>query len=62
MHVSNVCELFCIWYDQFCNSYNDAVATIRRAPGMEHQFQLVVTRAYEDEDQELLEDEDECEW
>lgn len=27
---------------------------------MEHHFQLVVTRAYEDEDQELLEDEDEC--
>ncbi|KAA1466428.1 VID27 cytoplasmic protein [Dentipellis sp. KUC8613] len=39
--------------------YNDAMATIRRVPSVEHNFQLVVTRVYEDGDQELLEDEDE---
>ncbi|ETW83963.1 hypothetical protein HETIRDRAFT_381245 [Heterobasidion irregulare TC 32-1] len=39
--------------------YNDAMATIRRVPSFEHNFQLVVTRVYEDGDQELLEDEDE---
>ncbi|KAF8076465.1 VID27 cytoplasmic protein-domain-containing protein [Lyophyllum atratum] len=33
--------------------------TIRRVPNMEHNFQLVITRVYEDGDQELLEDEDE---
>lgn len=35
------------------------MATIRRVPSLEHNFQLVVTRVYEDGDQELLEDEDE---
>jgi hypothetical protein len=35
------------------------MATIRRAPSVEHHFQLVITRVYEDEDQELLEDEEE---
>lgn len=39
--------------------YNNAMATIRRVPSMEHNFQLVITRVYEEEDQELLEDEDE---
>ncbi|KAI0318699.1 VID27 cytoplasmic protein-domain-containing protein [Amylostereum chailletii] len=39
--------------------YNDAMATIRRVPSIEHNFQLVVTRVYEDGDQELLEDEEE---
>ncbi|TFK23253.1 VID27 cytoplasmic protein [Coprinopsis marcescibilis] len=39
--------------------YNEAMATIRRLPSVEHNFELVVTRVYEDEDQELLEDEDE---
>ena len=38
-------------------SYNDAMATIRRVPSVEHNFQLVITRVYEEE--ELLEDEDE---
>jgi VID27 N-terminal region len=37
------------------------MATIRRVPSMEHNFQLVITRVYEDGDQELLEDEDESE-
>ena len=41
------------------NRYNEAMAAIRRVPTMEHHFQLVVTRVYEDGDQELLEDEDE---
>jgi hypothetical protein len=35
------------------------MATIRRVPSLEHHFQLVITRVYEDGDQELLEDEDE---
>ncbi len=39
--------------------YNDAMATIRRVPSVDHNFQLVITRVYEDGDQELLEDEDE---
>ncbi|KIJ70025.1 hypothetical protein HYDPIDRAFT_104706 [Hydnomerulius pinastri MD-312] len=39
--------------------YNEAIATIRRVPSLEHNFQLVITRVYEDGDQELLEDEDE---
>jgi len=38
------------------------MATIRRVPSVEHNFQLVITRVYEDGDQELLEDEDESEW
>jgi hypothetical protein len=41
--------------------YNEAMATIRRIPSIDHNFQLVITRVYEDEDQELLEDEDESE-
>ncbi|CAK5262685.1 unnamed protein product [Mycena citricolor] len=39
--------------------YNDAMATIRRVSAVEHHFQLVITRVYEEGDQELLEDEDE---
>ncbi|KAG7449137.1 VID27-domain-containing protein [Guyanagaster necrorhizus] len=39
--------------------YNDAMATIRRIPSAEHNFHLVITRVYEEGDQELLEDEDE---
>ncbi|KAI0307163.1 VID27 cytoplasmic protein [Multifurca ochricompacta] len=39
--------------------YNDAMATIRRVPSAEHNFQLVITRVYEEGDQELLEDEEE---
>ncbi|KAI0005015.1 VID27 cytoplasmic protein [Russula compacta] len=39
--------------------YNDAMATIRRVPSVEHHFQLVITRVYEEGDQELLEDEEE---
>lgn len=39
--------------------YNDAMATIRRVPALDHNFQLVITRVYEEGDQELLEDEDE---
>ncbi|KAG5732367.1 Vacuolar import and degradation protein 27 [Termitomyces sp. T112] len=39
--------------------YNEAMATIRRVPNLEHNFQLVITRVYEEGDQELLEDEDE---
>ncbi|TFK55935.1 VID27 cytoplasmic protein [Heliocybe sulcata] len=39
--------------------YNDAMATVRRVPSVEHNFQLVITRVYEEGDQELLEDEEE---
>ncbi|RPD67184.1 VID27 cytoplasmic protein [Lentinus tigrinus ALCF2SS1-7] len=35
------------------------MATIRRVPSLEHNFQLVITRVYEEGDQELLEDEEE---
>lgn len=35
------------------------MATIRRLPSVEHNFQLVITKVYEDGDQDLLEDEDE---
>ena len=35
------------------------MAAIRRIPSIEHNFQLVITRVYEDGDQELLEDEEE---
>jgi hypothetical protein len=35
------------------------MATIRRVPSVEHNFQLVITRVYEEGDQELLEDEEE---
>jgi hypothetical protein len=42
--------------------YNEAMATVRRHPSVEHQFSLVITRVYEEGDQELLEDEDESEW
>ncbi len=38
------------------------MATIRRVPSAEHNFQLVITRVYEDGDQELLEEADESEW
>ncbi|PIL37131.1 hypothetical protein GSI_00823 [Ganoderma sinense ZZ0214-1] len=39
--------------------YNDAMATIRRVPSMDHTFQLVITRVYEDGNEELIEDEEE---
>ncbi|KAH9951604.1 VID27 cytoplasmic protein [Amylocystis lapponica] len=39
--------------------YNDAMATIRRVPSVDHNFQLVITRVYEEGDQEILEDEEE---
>ncbi|EKM59236.1 uncharacterized protein PHACADRAFT_136651 [Phanerochaete carnosa HHB-10118-sp] len=35
------------------------MATIRRVPSLDHNFQLVITRVYEEGDQELFEDEDE---
>ena len=33
------------------------MAAIRRVPQMDHTFELVVTRVYEDGDQDLLDDE-----
>ena len=35
------------------------MATIRRIPSVEHNFQLVITRVYDEGDQDLLEDEEE---
>ena len=35
------------------------MATVRRLPSVEHNFQLVITKVYEDGDQDLLLDEDE---
>ena len=49
----------CLRVYQLVYSYNDAMATIRRVPSLDHNFQLVVTRVYEEGNQELLEDEDE---
>lgn len=37
------------------DSFKDAVATIRRT-GIDYQFQLVVTRAYEEGEEQLLEE------
>lgn len=45
--------------DMRARRYNDCMATIRRLPSVDHNFQLVITKAYEDGDQDLLEDEDE---
>lgn len=37
------------------------MATIRRVPSLDHNFQLVITRVYAEGEQELLEDEEESE-
>lgn len=42
------------------HSFKDAVATIRRT-GVEFQYQLVVTRAYEEGEEQLLEEDAESE-
>lgn len=62
--IENVCEyspihLALYFIDGVRLRYNNAMATIRRVPSMDHHFQLVITRVYEEGDQELLEDEDE---
>lgn len=59
MCVHSISRFFMLLHSHIVISYNDAMATVRRVPSMEHQFQLVITRVYEDEDQELLEDEEE---
>lgn len=40
-------------------SYNDAMATVRKAPSVEHNFQLVITRVFEEGEEDILEEEDE---
>lgn len=66
VHQESACSLeprfwiFLLSY-HLSRSYNEAMATIRRVPSVEHNFQLVITRVYEDGDQELLEDEEESE-
>lgn len=42
------------------HSYKDAVATIRRTT-TDKNYQLVITRAYEEGEEQLLEEEEECE-
>ena len=44
----------------YCHSYKDAVATIRRTT-TDKNYQLVITRAYEEGEEQLLEEEEECE-
>lgn len=41
------------------DSFKDAVATIRRT-SVEHQFQLVITRAYDEGEEQLLDEDAEC--
>ena len=43
-----------------CLSFKDAVATVRRTTA-EHQYQLVITRAYEEGEAELLDGDAESE-
>jgi hypothetical protein len=45
----------------FVNSFKDAVATIRRT-SIEFQYQLVITRAYEQGEEQLLEEDAESEF
>lgn len=40
-------------------SYNDAMATVRKAQSVEHNFQLVVTRVFEEGEEDILDDEEE---
>lgn len=61
MHVSGP-RRFSLNIGEHLRRYNDAMATIRRVPSIEHNFQLVITRVYEEGDQELLEDEEESEY
>ena len=35
------------------------MATVRKAPGVEHNFQLVITRVFEEGEEDILEEEDE---
>ncbi|KAH8113276.1 VID27-domain-containing protein [Phellopilus nigrolimitatus] len=39
--------------------YNDAMATVRKAPSVEHNFQIVITRVFEEGEEDILEEEDE---
>ena len=62
MHVRGLHHLLCATSEltiPLSDRFNDAMATIRRVPSIEHNFQLVITRVYEEGDQELLEDEEE---
>ena len=35
------------------------MATVRKAPSVEHNFQLVITRVFEEGEEDILEEEDE---
>lgn len=57
----NACksDMICVALFSLSARFNNAMATIRRVPAIDHNFQLVITRVYEDEDEELIEDEEE---
>ncbi len=55
----SACRL-CVAKTSLTVSFKDAVATIRRT-GTEFQYQLVVTRAYEEGEEQLLEEDAESE-
>ena len=61
MHVSLERGMYAHSLTEMQQSYPEAMATVRRIPSVEHNFQLVITRVYEEGDQEILEDEDESE-
>lgn len=42
--------------------YNDAMATVRKAPSVEYNYQLVITRVFEEGEEDILEEEDESAW
>lgn len=59
MHVRVVSRVKSHRSDQISFRFNEAMVAVRRVPALEHNFNIVVTRVFEDGDQELLEDEDE---
>lgn len=55
------CSSLCYRVDIHDNSYNDAMATVRRAPSVEYNYQLVITRVFEDGEEDILDEEEESE-
>lgn len=60
--LENACKCHCLKMSQHSqSSFPDAVATIRRT-GVEFQYQLVITRAYDEGEEQLLDEDAESEW
>ena len=38
------------------------MATVRKAPSVEYNYQLVITRVFEEGEEDILEEEDESAW